>query len=247
VVWVDVRTNEVKEVGPNLRDDKLERVFQNKWQNGFTSKLDGCLYGIPLNGDKVLRIDPSVCIYNNNIWSDPIVETVGDAHKGCEKWEGCVVGTNGVAYCVPNDYKGLLKIVPVDATINNNNTDTDNVLETQPQTTSADGDGDAVEDQISRENNGQVKENNESKTEGPTKHHHTNGKDDDDKEELVYKFGIPTLRSATHRVRYSSKKQGQGREKDKPKVMGIMGTSKEINANSTGSCLPAAIRREHVI
>ena len=30
----------------------------NKWQNGFVSPADGCVYAIPCNAEYVLRIDP---------------------------------------------------------------------------------------------------------------------------------------------------------------------------------------------
>ena len=30
----------------------------NKWQNGFVSRADGCVYAIPCNAEYVLRIDP---------------------------------------------------------------------------------------------------------------------------------------------------------------------------------------------
>lgn len=79
---------------------------QNKWQNGFTSKYDKTLYAIPLNGDKVLRIFP------NDDDSLVTVETIGEAISGTAKWEGCVVAPSGVAYGMPNNYKGILKIIP---------------------------------------------------------------------------------------------------------------------------------------
>jgi hypothetical protein len=81
-------------------------VVQNKWQNGFTSTHDRTLYAIPLNGDKVLRIFP------DRDSSRVTVETIGPAISGTAKWEGCVVAPNGVAYGMPNNYKGILKITP---------------------------------------------------------------------------------------------------------------------------------------
>lgn len=61
--------------------------------------------------------------------------------------------------------------------------------------------------------------------------------------EIKYPMGLPTLRSATHRVRYSAKK-AKGREKDKPKVgSGIKGDADEAFVSN----LPMAIRGEHVI
>ena len=105
VLRVNVATNELEEVGPHLEDGNLERVHQNKWQNGFFSTVDSCVYAIPLNGDRLLRIDPT-------LEGQPSVETLGPSTPGVEKWEGAVVGKNGVAYSCPNNYKGILKIVP---------------------------------------------------------------------------------------------------------------------------------------
>ena len=55
-----------KNVGPNLRDSKLENVNQNKWQNGLTCNQNDCVYGMPLSGETLLKIDCSTSSKTNN-------------------------------------------------------------------------------------------------------------------------------------------------------------------------------------
>lgn len=98
----NIETSELEEIGPHFEDGGLERVHQNKWQNGFFSKVDKCVYAIPLNGDKLLR----VC--GNG--AEATVETFEPSVVGVEKWEGAVVARDGTTYSCPNNYKGLLKI-----------------------------------------------------------------------------------------------------------------------------------------
>jgi hypothetical protein len=52
VVQVKPETEEVNEVGPNIRE--LEAIHHNKWQNGFTLS-DGSIFGIPLKAKSILR------------------------------------------------------------------------------------------------------------------------------------------------------------------------------------------------
>jgi len=52
VLQVNPETEECREVGRNIRE--LEKIEQNRWQNGFTTK-DGCIFGIPLKAGSVLR------------------------------------------------------------------------------------------------------------------------------------------------------------------------------------------------
>ena len=77
VVQINCKTDEVKEIGPSLIT--LERVRQNKWQNGFIAP-DGVIYGIPLKSETILRIRPK----GND--EDPEVTTIGGPYKGLNKW-----------------------------------------------------------------------------------------------------------------------------------------------------------------
>jgi hypothetical protein len=49
----------IQNVGPNIYDEALERICQNKWQNGVVARDEQCVYGIPLAAESVLRIDYS--------------------------------------------------------------------------------------------------------------------------------------------------------------------------------------------
>ena len=115
VLQIDAQTLEVKNVGPNIRDGPdlncRERMRQNKWQNGFYSPKDNCCYGIPLNGETVLKIQT---FDQKDGAKDPIVTTLPlpDPKGGLSKWEGGVMAKNGSMYCMPNNHKAVLKIAP---------------------------------------------------------------------------------------------------------------------------------------
>merc|ERR1712217_651863 len=93
-------TDTVLEIGQSFHT--LDKSF-NKWQNGFYCR-DGCIYGIPLKAEGVLKIDPRTG------------ETgiVGGPLKGFNKWEGGVLAGDGSVYCMPMISKTVLKISPVD-------------------------------------------------------------------------------------------------------------------------------------
>jgi len=101
VLEINAMTDQVREVGPNLRD--LEPMRNNKWQNGFTA-MNGIIYGIPLKGQTVLRIIPKTD------GSEPDITTIGGPYRGLNKWEGGVTALNGDMYCVPLNHKCSLRI-----------------------------------------------------------------------------------------------------------------------------------------
>ena len=110
VLQVDTVKRIARSVGPNLRDNDMERLFQNKWQNGLTSVNEGCVYAIPLAAETVLRIRTGVVTDNYEpevtTWKLPVPSNV------LAKWEGGVLASNGVMYCMPNNHKAVLQIVP---------------------------------------------------------------------------------------------------------------------------------------
>ncbi len=112
VLRVNTRTNRIDEIGPSLYESKLERLKQNKWQNGFYCPLDKCVYAIPLAAETVLKID----LKSNDDGDDSaVVSTMGlplDPNGGLAKWEGGVITENGLMYCMPNNFKKVLKIKP---------------------------------------------------------------------------------------------------------------------------------------
>lgn len=106
VLQIDVVSNRVCSVGPNLVDENMERIFQNKWQNGLTSTEQQCVYAIPLAADTILKIDTT----NSN--DEPVVMTykLPESCHGLAKFEGGVLAPNGVMYTCPNNFKGVLRI-----------------------------------------------------------------------------------------------------------------------------------------
>merc|ERR1740136_29237 len=108
---VNTATETVLEIGPSLYDSGMERMKQNKWQNGFYSDVDGCIYGIPLAAETVLKIDTKEMDGSGR----PTVSTLGlpsEPFGGLAKWEGGVMTENGIMYCMPNNFKKVLRIEP---------------------------------------------------------------------------------------------------------------------------------------
>mmetsp|Transcript_53496 Transcript_53496/g.92020 ORF Transcript_53496/g.92020 Transcript_53496/m.92020 type:complete len:91 (-) Transcript_53496:187-459(-) len=69
------------------------------------SAKDNCIYGIPLAGRTVLKIDLDT----------QEVTTEGGPFVQLSKWEGGVVASgSGALYCMPMCSKHVLKIAPVD-------------------------------------------------------------------------------------------------------------------------------------
>lgn len=106
VLQIDTVLKQVREVGPNLLDTQMERMLQNKWQNGLTSQTEECVYSIPLAADTVLRIDTKEEEPKVTTWKLP------SPFNGLAKWEGGVIATNGIMYCMPNNHKAVLRIEP---------------------------------------------------------------------------------------------------------------------------------------
>jgi hypothetical protein len=158
VLEVDTVDMICRNVGPNLRDTGMERIFQNKWQNGLTNPHDKCVYAIPLAGETLLRID---CTDEDDVkvstWPLP------SPYETLDKWEGGVLLPNGLIYTVPNNCKAVLKIQP---------------FNWKPESSKGEVNGKKI---ASERDYGGEDEN------------------------LVYKSGIPTLRSSAHRVKFDIK------------------------------------------
>jgi hypothetical protein len=120
VLQIDTGRRTARSVGPNLRDEGLERLFQNKWQNGLTHYSEGCVYAIPLAAETVLRIrtgppgDGPNEEGEDEKYTEPEVTTwkLPMPNQTLEKWEGGVIAKNGIMYCMPNNHKAVLQIVP---------------------------------------------------------------------------------------------------------------------------------------
>mmetsp|Transcript_24179 Transcript_24179/g.52962 ORF Transcript_24179/g.52962 Transcript_24179/m.52962 type:complete len:290 (+) Transcript_24179:162-1031(+) len=120
VLEVDTVKNLARNVGPNLRDSGMERIFQNKWQNGLTNPHDKCVYAIPLSGETLLRID---CSNDKDAGGDGDVEvttwSLPSPFETLDKLEGSVICANGLVYTMPNNCKAVLKIQPCNWKPNN--------------------------------------------------------------------------------------------------------------------------------
>ena len=92
------------------------RKTSDKWQNGKMGD-DGCIYGIPVKAQGVLRIDlktQDVCSIHP--------KTLGPL-LGLDKYQGAVKTPNGSIYCVPFMSRYVLKIVPKEITASFKNDD----------------------------------------------------------------------------------------------------------------------------
>lgn len=209
VLEVDTDTLQARNVGPNLRDTGMERIFQNKWQNGLTNEHDQCVYAMPLAGETVLRID---CNSKGGDDGNDDVEVttwpLPSPYETLDKFEGGVICSNGIMYTVPNNCKAVLKITPCNWT---SASTMDQASTTTATIVTATG------------------ENNERKKIASQREY--GGKDDN----LVYKSGIPTLRSSAHRVKFDIK-----RRKHDPKPL-------DRHGNETNTTwLPPEVQAEDV-
>jgi hypothetical protein len=204
----------------------MELMHQNKWQNGLTTHQEGCVYAIPLAGETVLRIrtgrpigdagrDPSEAEdVEVTTWKLPL------PNKTLEKWEGGVLAKNGVMYCMPNNHKAVLQIVPACVPSRDDLAKKRELLQHQ-----RDEEREALRmkleeerkrkqaekeakrlDRKSRTNNstngnGCTPQN--SKAPGTSTATRTSSETTDEGLHFMYTTGIPTLRSSAHRVKYS--------------------------------------------
>lgn len=99
VLKIHNETDELELVGPLLLDG------ENKYQNGYVSEIDGCLYGIPQRATGILRIDPKDDHVDVMSCGEQMISTK-------DKFEGGVMGIDGNMYCIPLRTKTCVKIVP---------------------------------------------------------------------------------------------------------------------------------------
>lgn len=114
VLRVNTCTYKIDEIGESLYESKLERLKQNKWQNGFYCHMDNCVYAIPLAAETVLKIDLNQTLFPDDGDDKHGVTTMGlpTPFNGLAKWEGGVMMEDGTMYCMPNNFKKVLKIIP---------------------------------------------------------------------------------------------------------------------------------------
>lgn len=255
VLQIDTRRRIARSVGPNLRDEGMEMLFQNKWQNGLTHDEEGCVYAIPLGASTVLRIrtgSPDNNSNDENI-SDPEVTTwkLPLPNKTLEKWEGGVIAKNGVMYCMPNNHKAVLQIVPpcvpsredLHKARDEKEKEREMAREEKEKEQQQEFEQKKAEKEKKRQKRLERKQN--EKKDGEEAQLAEEKKDDDPKDDeftrdgvpFKYKSGIPTLRSSAHRVKYSL----NHRKQDNPNPKG--GDGKSTNT----TFLPAELCKEDTL
>ena len=258
VLQVDTSKRLARSVGPNLRDDCMEAMHQNKWQNGLTTYLEGCVYAIPLAGETVLRIRTSGPNGAVNGPADDVEVTtwkLPEPNKTLEKWEGGVLAKNGVMYCMPNNHKAVLQIVPACVSSRDDLAKKREQLQIQreeerevrrlqleEEKKAKQAEKEArrlerkskVNSQVATSNGKGSQDSNNNKPINSNKSARTTKETTDDGLPFKYTTGIPTLRSSSHRVKYSL----EHRKHDPNPV---------VNGQSTNSTfLPIELCREHI-
>ena len=92
-------------VGGQHRDDD-----KYKYLGGVVSPVDGCMYCIPSDADRILRVDPSTasCSYVGRDLSD----IAKGQSRGQNKWQNGFAGADGCIYAIPLKCERVLRIDP---------------------------------------------------------------------------------------------------------------------------------------
>ena len=86
-------------------------MFQNKWQNGLYCDRDGCIYGIPMSGHNLLRIDTNTEDKDRGEDPEVTIWTLPSPRiEFRDKFEGWVILKNrGVMFTVTNNHQGVFR------------------------------------------------------------------------------------------------------------------------------------------
>jgi len=198
----------VKVVGTNLYP--MEEINQNKWQNGVA--FGKYIYAIPLAAKTVLQIDTTT--KEITTWKLP-----QNGQQGLAKWEGGLLSSSGNIYCVPNNSKAVLKITAPGGSVDSSIDESDNLLVEKLM------EDHKTTNERTRNTNGALNNSTTTTTTANNASDASNDKSSSSptttttsEESLLYKTGIPTLRSSAHRVKYSPKNRN--------------------STNNSGRCLP---------
>ena len=96
ILKINTNTNMVTELDGNL----LPQQGGGMWMS-CAAALDGCIYCMPLNANRIMKLDP-----NNGDAMSSVGDDLGD--KGV-KYSGTVAGIDGFVYGIPWDSKRILK------------------------------------------------------------------------------------------------------------------------------------------
>ena len=92
-------------IGGRHRDDG-----KYKYLGGIVSPVDGCMYCIPSDADRILRVDPSTasCTYVGRDLS----RLAQGQSRGQNKWQNGFAGSDGCMYAIPLKCERVLRIDP---------------------------------------------------------------------------------------------------------------------------------------
>jgi len=254
VLQIDTVKRVARSVGPNLRDNNMESLFQNKWQNGLTTDEEGCVYAIPLAAETVLRIKTGNPGDNEKKDATADVEVttwkLPQPNKTLAKWEGGVIAKNGIMYCMPNNHKAVLQIVPpcvpsrdgLAEEMARREKELKKAGELQRQKELEQRRMEKEEKEKKKREKKELKQMEKYNKDGPSGNVEVDRKQEKDEETtpggipFKYKTGIATLRSSAHRVKYSL-----NHRKHDPNPVGNDGSS------TNTSFLPADLCLENIM
>ena len=79
-----------------------------KWRSGAISRIDGCIYCMPEDAKRILKINPA-----NDLFQQDLFESVGEfLGHGTAKFRATIADENGMIYGMPYRSKQIIKIDP---------------------------------------------------------------------------------------------------------------------------------------
>ena len=126
VLVFDPRTGTQTRLGPDLNEEKrslglTDAGLEEKYTGGVLAN-NGCIYAIPRQANRVLKIDPSIqkvtCIGDSFFHEEEEAEAdKGGVHvpsSGPRLWLDGALGGDGCIYCCPHDADYIMRINPED-------------------------------------------------------------------------------------------------------------------------------------
>ena len=104
ILKIDTNTDNATELDGNLLP---ERGYDRMWVSCAVA-LDGCIYCMPCNANRIMKLDP-----NNN---DAMSSVGDDLGGGWYKYIGTVVGIDGCVYGIPSYSRRIIKYNPINDT-----------------------------------------------------------------------------------------------------------------------------------
>ena len=101
ILKIDTNTDNVTDLDVNLLPEEGDH---NMWAS-CAAALDGCIYFMPANANRIMKLDP-----NNGDAMSSVGDDLGD---GRHKYVGTVVGIDGCVYGIPEYSKRIVKYDPI--------------------------------------------------------------------------------------------------------------------------------------